>query len=79
MATEAAQEKYSRRRHPGERPFAVIKHQFGARRFLLRGLAQVNQEWLCLSAAFVFLRPSTECFVILKNLILPKHYTICSD
>lgn len=52
MATEAAQEKYSRRRHPGERPFAVIKHQFGARRFLLRGLAQVRQEWTWLSIAF---------------------------
>jgi len=52
MATEEAQEKYSRRRHPGERPFAVIKHQFGARRFLLRGIDQVKQEWLWLSAAF---------------------------
>lgn len=52
MATEEAREKYGRRRHPGERPFAVIKHQFGARRFLLRGLAQVKQEWLWLASAF---------------------------
>jgi len=52
MATEAAQEKYARRRHPGERPFAVIKQQFDARRFLLRGLDQVKQEWLWLSSAF---------------------------
>jgi hypothetical protein len=36
MATPEAKQKYARRRHPGERPFAVIKHQFGARRFLLR-------------------------------------------
>ena len=52
MATEAAKEKYRRRRHPGERPFAVIKHQFGARRFLLRGLGQVKQEWHWLASAF---------------------------
>jgi len=52
MSTDAAQEKYSRRRHPGERPFAVIKHHFGARRFLLRGLDQVKQEWLWLASAF---------------------------
>jgi hypothetical protein len=52
MATEAAQEKYSRRRHPGERPFAVTKQQFGARRFLLRGLDQVKQEWHWLASAF---------------------------
>jgi hypothetical protein len=52
MSTDEAQAKYSRRRHPGERPFAVIKHQFGARRFLLRGIKQVRQEWLWLSSAF---------------------------
>jgi transposase len=52
MSTDEAQTKYSRRRHPGERPFAVIKHQFGARRFLLRGIAKVKQEWLWLSSAF---------------------------
>ena len=52
MSTEEAKEKYSRRRHPGERPFAVIKQQFGARRFLLRGLDQVRQEWHWLTSAF---------------------------
>lgn len=52
METEDAKAKYSRRRHPGERPFAVIKQHFGARRFLLRGIDQVKQEWLWLSAAF---------------------------
>jgi transposase len=52
MATDRAKEKYSRRRHPGERPFAVIKHQFGARRFLLRGLEQAKQEWHWLASAF---------------------------
>lgn len=52
MRTEEAQQKYVRRRHPGERPFAVIKQQFGARQFLTRGLARVKQEWLWLTTAF---------------------------
>ncbi len=52
MATDAAKGKYSRRRHPGERPFAVIKQKFGARRFLLRGLEQVKQEWQWMTTAF---------------------------
>lgn len=52
MATEAAKEIYAQRRHPGERPFAVIKHQFGARHFLLRGLEKVSQEWHWLTSAF---------------------------
>lgn len=52
MATDEAKTKYSRRRHPGERPFAVTKQVFGARRFLLRGFAQVRQEWTWLAAAF---------------------------
>lgn len=52
MSTPEAKEKYSRRRHPSERPFAVIKQVFGARSFLLRGLAQVRQEWTWLASAF---------------------------
>lgn len=52
MATTEAKEKYSRRRHPGERPFAVTKHVFNARRFLLRGLDQVKQEWQWIAMAF---------------------------
>ena len=52
MATDEAKEKYSRRRHAGERPFAVIKQVFGARQFLLRGLTQVKQEWTWLATAF---------------------------
>ena len=51
MANETSQQKYARRRHAAERPFAVIKHHFGARRFLLRGLKQVRLEWLWLSLA----------------------------
>jgi transposase len=52
MSTPEAQQRYSRRRHPGERPFAVIKQVFGARRLLLRGLGQVKQEWQWLATAF---------------------------
>jgi transposase len=52
MKTDEAQEKYSRRCSVGERPFAVIKQQFGARQFLTRGLERVKQEWLWLTTAF---------------------------
>lgn len=52
MATPAAQEKYAQRRHPGERPFGVIKHCFGLRQFLLRGLSGVQCEWHWASIAF---------------------------
>jgi hypothetical protein len=52
MSTDEAQQRYARRRHPGERPFAVIKQTFGARQFLLRGIGQVKQEWLWLTTAF---------------------------
>lgn len=52
MATVEAQETYALRRHAGERPFAVIKHQFGLRQFLLRGLEKVQTEWHWASIAF---------------------------
>jgi transposase len=52
MARQESQRKYARRRHAGERPFAMIKQHFGARRFLTRGLAKVRQEWLWLASAF---------------------------
>jgi len=52
MATPQAQEKYAQRRHAGERPFAVIKHCFGLRQFLLRGLQSVQSEWHWASTAF---------------------------
>lgn len=52
MATAAARATYARRREVVERPFAVIKHHFGARRFLLRGLAKVRIEWRWLAMAF---------------------------
>lgn len=52
MATPEGKEAYKKRRHPGERPFAVIKQQFGARQFLLRGINQVRMEWRWLATAF---------------------------
>jgi transposase len=52
MATPEAQAIYALRRHPGERPFAVIKQQFGLRQFLLRGLRRVQMEWQWAATAF---------------------------
>jgi transposase len=52
MATPEAQAKYAQRRHAGERPFAVIKQQFGLRQFLLRGLKAVRDEWRWAVIAF---------------------------
>lgn len=52
MSTAESQAKYARRRHVAERPFAMIKQHYGARRFLLRGLDKVRQEWRWLTTAF---------------------------
>ena len=52
MSRTESKEKYSRRNHPAERPFAMIKGHFGARRFLTRGRDRVRNEWLWLSSAF---------------------------
>lgn len=52
MATPQAQEIYAQRRHAGEQPFATIKHHFGLRRFLLRGLEGVQAEWHWAASAF---------------------------
>ncbi|QDV86420.1 Transposase DDE domain protein [Stieleria magnilauensis] len=52
METPAAKEAYSRRQHFGETPFAVIKSTLDMRRFLLRGIAGVNQEWRWAATGF---------------------------
>ncbi len=52
MATTEAKEIYGLRRHAGERPFAVLKQMFGLRRFLLRGLSRVTDEWRWAATAF---------------------------
>ena len=40
------------RKRTVEPVFGIVKEQMGARRFLLRGLANVNAEWSLLAAAF---------------------------
>lgn len=52
MASSESQEIYKLRRHAGERPFAVIKQQFGFRQFLCRGLETVRNEWNWALTAF---------------------------
>jgi transposase len=52
MKTEEAQAAYARRQHFGELPFAVIKVMFDMRRFLLRGIEGVGQEWRWAATAF---------------------------
>lgn len=52
MADPKSKKNYGRRRHAGERPFATIKSQFGARGFLTRGIARVGCEWNWLASAF---------------------------
>jgi len=47
-----AQERYKRRQHYGETPFAVMKAALDLRRFLLRGIEGVQQEWLWGCTAF---------------------------
>lgn len=52
MAKDESKKRYRRRRHAGERPFAITKSHFGARRFQTRGLDRVRREWLWLASAF---------------------------
>lgn len=47
-----ARERYKRRLHFGETPFAVLKAALDLRRFLLRGIEGVRQEWLWGCTAF---------------------------
>ena len=52
MSTSAAKEAYGLRKQLVEPVFGIIKEQQGARRFLLRGLANVAAEWTMLVTAF---------------------------
>jgi transposase len=45
MQDATVKERYKKRQHYGETPFAFIKHNLGLRRFLLRGHSKVVQEW----------------------------------
>ena len=52
MSTTEAKEAYRLRKRVVEPVFGIIKEQQGARRFLLRGLANVMTEWTMLVTAF---------------------------
>jgi transposase len=52
MATDAAKAAYRRRKTLPEPAFGILKEQQAARRFLLRGLANVRAEWTLLATAF---------------------------
>jgi transposase len=52
MRQEDAIARYQRRLHFGETPFAVLKAALDLRRFLLRGIEGVQQEWLWGCTAF---------------------------
>ena len=52
MGTEDAKALYKRRRQLVEPVFGILKEQLGARRFLLRGLANVRSEWALIATAF---------------------------
>src|SRR6056297_3520196 len=56
MKRPVAQAAYSRRQHAGEVPFAVIKTRFDMRRFLLRGIEGVGQQWRWASTGFNLLK-----------------------
>jgi transposase len=45
MSAETSSEQMTRRQSEGERPFAVVKQQFGIRQLLLRGTENVKKEW----------------------------------
>jgi transposase len=52
MATEEAKTLYRQRKALIEPVFGVLKEELGARRFLLRGVANVRAEWTLLATAF---------------------------
>ena len=51
MASESAKEVYKLRKQLIEPVFGIAKEQLSARRFLLRGLANVKAEWVVLATA----------------------------
>ena len=52
MSTEEAKRAYKQRKQLVEPVFGILKEQQQARRFLLRGLANVAAEWTLLATAF---------------------------
>jgi hypothetical protein len=52
MSTDKARDLYARRKELSEPAFGIMKDQLGARRFLLRGLANVRAEFNLIATAF---------------------------
>jgi transposase len=52
MKTDEARRLYARRKELSEPTFGILKDQMGARRFLLRGMANVKAEFTLLATAF---------------------------
>ena len=52
MRSDEARSLYARRRELSEPTFGILKDQMNARRFLLRGLANVSAEFTLLATAF---------------------------
>jgi hypothetical protein len=52
MKTDKARNLYARRQQLSEPTFGILKEQLGARRFLLRGLANVRAEFTLMATAF---------------------------
>ena len=72
MKTEASQTAYSRRQHFGETPFAVIKACLDLRRFLLRGIEGVGQEWRWAATAFN-LKKLMSRWAVLRHELSPQN------
>ena len=69
MSTSVAKEAYRLRKQLVEPVFGIIKEQQGARRFLLRSLANVTAEWTMLATAFNL---RTLCRVWRSSLLQPS-------
>ena len=54
MQTDEAKHLYARRKEMSEPTFGILKEQLEARRFLLRGLANVRAEFALLATACIF-------------------------
>lgn len=52
MSTDEARNLYARRKELSDPTFGIIKDQWGARRFLLRGLVNVRAEFSLITTAF---------------------------
>jgi transposase len=83
MITEEARHLYARRKGLIEPIFGILKEQMGARRFLLRGLANVRAEFTLLATAFN-LRTLWRVWLTLKEAASTKRqhmhtYPICAS